>query len=89
MDVRFDADKLQELLRDFHTLTGMRLVIFDRSFTKWGEWDEELLTYDAEKDRLIGTRDYNGAHLSHKERFYRRLSATNEEMRIPVLVQEI
>ena len=65
------------------------LDIFDRSFTAWGEMDEELLTYDAAKDKLIGTRDYNGSYLSSKSRFYRRLPAENEEMRIPVLVEEI
>ena len=65
------------------------LDIFDRSFTKWGELNEELLTYDARKDRLIGTRDYNGNYLSNVNRFYRRLPATNEEMRIPVLIEEI
>ena len=65
------------------------LDIFDRSFTKWGELDEELLTYDARKDRLIGTRDYNGNYLSNVNRFYRRLPAANEEMHIPVLIEEI
>lgn len=65
------------------------LDIFDRSFTAWGEMDEELLTYDAAKDKLIGTRDYNGRYLSSKSRFYRRLPAANEEMRISVLVEEI
>lgn len=65
------------------------LDIFDRSFTSWGKLDEELLTYDAVKDKLIGTRDYNGRYLSSKSRFYRRLPAANEEMRIPVLVEEI
>ena len=65
------------------------LDIFDRSFTKWGELDEELLSYDARKDRLIGTRDYNGNYLSNVNRFYRRLPAANEEMRIPVLIEEI
>ena len=65
------------------------LDIFDRSFTAWGEMDEELLTYDAAKDKLIGARDYNGRYLSSKSRFYRRLPAENEEMRIPVLVEEI
>ena len=65
------------------------LDIFDRSFTAWGKLDEELLTYDAVKDKLIGIRDYNGRYLSSKSRFYRRLPAANEEMRIPVLVEEI
>ena len=65
------------------------LDIFDRSFSCWGKMDDELLTYDTAKDKLIGTLDYNGKYLSSKSRFYRRLLATNEEMRIPVLVEEI
>lgn len=65
------------------------LDIFDRSFAAWGEMDEELLTYDAAKDKLIGTKDYNGRYLSSKSRFYRRLPATSEELRIPVLIEEI
>ena len=65
------------------------LDIFDRSFTAWGKLDEELLTYNTVKDKLIGIRDYNGRYLSSKSRFYRHLPAANEEMRIPVLVEEI
>lgn len=65
------------------------LDIFDRSFTKWGKLDEELLTYDEDKDRLIGTQDYNGKYLTSVNRFYRRLPTTSEEMRIPILVEEI
>lgn len=65
------------------------LDIFDSSFTKWGELDDELLTYDKEKDRLVGTRDYNGNYLANVTRFYRRLPAASEEMRIPVLVGEL
>lgn len=63
------------------------LEIFDRSFASWGQRNE-LLSYKAD-DRLIGTRDYNGQYLSNKNRFYRRLPASSEEMRIPVLVEEI
>lgn len=65
------------------------LDIFDSSFTKWGKLDDELLTYDKEKDRLVGTRDYNGNYLANVTRFYRRLPAASEEMRIPVLVGEL
>ena len=65
------------------------LDIFDRSFTKWGKLDDELLTYDEDKDRLIGTQDYNGKYLTSVNRFYRRLPTTSEEMRIPILVEEI
>lgn len=65
------------------------LDIFDRSFTKWGKMDEELLSYNADKDRLIGTRDYNGKYLARINRFYRCLPVENEERRIPVLIEEI
>ncbi len=54
-----------------------------------GKLDEELLTYDEDKDRLIGTQDYNGKYLTSVNRFYRRLPTTSEEMRIPILVEEI
>lgn len=65
------------------------LDIFDRSFAAWGAMEQELLTYDAAQDKLIGTRDFNGKYLSNINRFYRRLPAASEEMRIPVLVEEI
>lgn len=85
-----DPEKWLEfsLQRNYRTDKHL-LDIFDHSFTAWGEMNEELLTYDAVKDKLIGTRDYNGDYLSSKNRFYRRLPAANEEMRIPVLVEEI
>ncbi len=65
------------------------LDIFNRSFTKWGKLDGELLAYDPSRDKLIGTRDYNGKYLSNISRFYRRLPAASEEQRIPVLIEEI
>jgi len=90
LGIEENRDKWLEfsLQRNYRTDKHL-LDIFDRSFTKWGELDEELLTYDAGKDRLIGTRDYNGNYLANKNRFYRRLPAASEEMRIPVLVEEI
>lgn len=65
------------------------LDIFDVSFSAWGKMDDELLSYDENKDKLIGTRDYNKDYLSNTSRFYRKLTATSEEMRIPVLAEEI
>lgn len=85
-----DPEKWLEFsLRRNYRTDKYLLDIFDRSFTAWGKLDKELLTYDAAKDRLVGMRDYNGGYLSSKSRFYRRLPAANEEMRIPVLVEEI
>ena len=80
---------LQFPLRRNYRTDKHLLDIFDRSFTAWGQMQEELLTYVPDNDRLIGTRDFNGSYLAKKDRFYRRLPATNEEMRIPVLVEEI
>lgn len=80
---------LQFPLRRNYRTDKHLLDIFDRSFTAWGQMQEELLTYVPNNDRLIGTRDFNGSYLAKKDRFYRRLPATNEEMRIPVLVEEI
>lgn len=90
LGIEENRDKWLEfsLQRNYRTDKHL-LDIFDRSFTKWGELDEELLTYDAGKDRLIGTRDYNGNYLANINRFYRRIPAASEEMRIPVLVEEI
>lgn len=65
------------------------LDIFDRSFSAWGGRDDKLLSYDANKDRLLGTKDFNGKYLSNINRFFRRISIVNESMRIPALVEEI
>lgn len=63
------------------------LDIFDSSFTSWGAYNE-LLTY-GKGDRLIGTKDYNGQYIDDVSRFYRCVPATSDEMRIPMLVEEI
>ncbi|MDD4510043.1 MAG: UvrD-helicase domain-containing protein [Oscillospiraceae bacterium] len=65
------------------------LDIFDLSFASWGARDDELLSYEVGKDKLIGTRDFNGKYLANKSRFFRRLPIANEELRIPILVEEI
>ena len=80
---------LQFPLRRNYRTDKHLLDIFDRSFTAWGQMEEELLTYVPDNDKLIGTRDFNGNYLDKKDRFYRRLPATSEELRIPVLVEEI
>ncbi|MBQ8514251.1 MAG: UvrD-helicase domain-containing protein [Ruminococcus sp.] len=76
------------LQRNYRTDTDL-LNLFDLSFSSWGARPDELLTYDASKDRLIGTRDYNGYISSCKERFFRKLSIENDALRIPALVEEI
>lgn len=80
---------LQFPLRRNYRTDKHLLDIFDQSFTAWGQMEEELLTYVPENDKLLGTRDFNGRYLAKKDRFYRRLPATSEELRIPVLVEEI
>lgn len=65
------------------------LSLFDRSFSKWESRPDELLTYDVAKDRLIGTQVYNKDYVSHIERFFRRISVANEDLRIPALADEI
>lgn len=90
LGIEENPDKWLEfsLQRNYRTDKHL-LDIFDRSFTKWGKLGDELLAYDEDKDRLIGTRDYNGKYLTNVNRFYRRLPTTSEEMRIPILVEEI
>lgn len=80
---------LQFPLRRNYRTDKHLLDIFDRSFTAWGQMEEELLTYVPDNDKLLGTRDFNGRYLAKKDRFYRRLPTTSEELRIPVLVEEI
>ena len=60
-----------------------------RVFSKWESRPDELLTYDVAKDRLIGTQVYNKDYVSHIERFFRRISVANEDLRIPALADEI
>jgi len=83
-----DAWKEYALQRNYRTDAHL-LEIFDKSFSIWGKRDDELLTYDVDEDRLIGTKDYNGDYLADKTRFFKCLTATNEGQRIPKLVEEI
>lgn len=76
------------LQRNYRTDSYL-LDIFDKSFSAWGARDDQLLTYERGQDQLIGTRDYNSYLVSDPRRFYRRLLAKNEELRIPVLIEEI
>lgn len=84
----------RELWQEFSLQRNYRtdrhlLELFDRSFTAWGSREEKLLPYDAPRDRLTGTLDYNGSYLAKKQRFYRQLTIDNENERIPALVDEI
>lgn len=83
-----DVWKEYSLQRNYRTDVHL-LEIFDKSFSIWGKREDELLTYDVDEDRLIGTKDYNGEYLADKTRFFKCLTATNESQRIPKLVKEI
>lgn len=83
-----DVWKEYSLQRNYRTDVHL-LEIFDKSFSIWGKREDELLTYDVDEDRLIGTKDYNGEYLADKTRFFKCLTATNESQRIPKLVEEI
>ena len=93
----FDQLKIEEhpeewlefsLQRNYRTDATL-LSLFDISFSKWAGRGDELLTYDAAKDRLIGTQEYNSDYVARKARFFRRVTAENDDMRIPVLAEEI
>lgn len=73
---------------NYRTDTSL-LEIFDKSFCIWGSRDDELLSYDADKDCLIGTKDYNGYVSSQLEKYYRGITVASDELRIPALVEEI
>ena len=93
----FDQLKINENSEDWLEFSLQRnyrtdktlLDLFELSFTNWGARQDGLLTYNKNKDRLIGTRDYNSYILPSKDRFFRKLSATNDDLRIPTLVEEI
>ena len=93
----FDQLKIREnpsawlefsLQRNYRTDTTL-LNLFDRSFSAWGIRQDELLVYDPQKDRLIGTRDYNSYILPNTDRFFKKLCVSDDELRIPRLVEEI
>ena len=76
------------LQRNYRTDATL-LDLFDLSFSKWGTRTEELLSYNPTSDRLIGTKDFNKKYASKKERFFRKVTVANDDLRIPALVQEI
>lgn len=76
------------LQRNYRTDATL-LSFFDVSFSQWAARGDDLLTYDAEHDRLIGTQEYNKDYLARKERFFRKIPVENDDMRIPALVEEI
>lgn len=93
----FDQLKIEEnpnawlefsLQRNYRTDSTL-LRIFDKSFSAWGSGDDELLTYDKNTDCLIGTKEYNSYLKATPNRFYKKITITGDEMRIPALVEEI
>ncbi len=43
--IKFDQDELKQLLKDFYTVTGIRIVVYDDSFQKLGEYPDIHSTY--------------------------------------------
>ena len=76
------------LQRNYRTDRDL-LDIFHASFAKWGARGDDLLAYSADKDRLLGTREYNSYLQTHKEKYYHCTSVRNEGGRIKALVDEI
>ena len=76
------------LQRNYRTDAAL-LNLFDRCFSSWGRRSDELLAYEPNQDRLIGTRDYNGPYKGHPERFFRQLTVASEKGRISTLIGEI
>ena len=86
------ADKNPEKWNEFvlkrNYRTDMQLLtLYDRSFTIWGNDDDELLPYQPTRDKLIGTKDYNAALAPSK--YYKRILIDNERYRFPALFEEI
>jgi len=89
LEIESDKKSWQEYQLQINYRTDSLLLdIFDKSFSQWGSTTEELFSYSA-PDRLIGIRNYNGYLVNNKNTFYRELQITDEELRIPTLVEEI
>lgn len=43
--IEFDQEELKQLLKDFYTVTGVRIVVYDDSFQKLGEYPDIHSTY--------------------------------------------
>jgi len=85
---------LQFSLRRNYRTDRRLLDLFDRSFSAWGARDDELLTYQRDSDRLIGSKDLNAyihemTQHAPQKRYYHHIAISNEGMRIPALIQEI
>lgn len=74
------------LQRNYRTDSRL-LSLFDRSFSSWGADAGGLLDYDSARDRLYGTRDYNGS--VEDSCFYRCIQIPRESGRMNALVEEI
>lgn len=77
------------LNKNFRTDTRL-LDLFDKSFSEWGRCQtdgEALLTYDRNRDRLIGTRQYNVGYDDF--RFYKAVHVAQESELMERLFQEV
>jgi superfamily I DNA/RNA helicase len=89
LNIESDKRSWQEYQLQINYRTDSLLLdIFHKSFSQWGSRTKELFSYSS-PDRLIGIRDYNGYLVNNKRTFYRELQISDEELRIPTLVEEI
>lgn len=63
------------------------LDIFDKSFRMWGQPDKQLLVYEPQRDRLIGTKNLNPG--LPQQQFYRPLHTLTDAGRMNALFDEI
>ncbi len=75
------------LKRNYRTDTKL-LNIFDKSFSSWGDRSDQLLTYEQDRDMLIGSRSFND-YINDPKKFYHHITIQYENERIPKLINEI
>ena len=75
------------LKRNYRTDTQL-LNAFDKSFSSWGAGSDQLLTYEQNRDRLIGSRNFN-VYIKNPKKYFTHIPIQNESERIPALIHEI
>lgn len=63
------------------------LDIFNKSFCVWGQPDKQLLVYEPQRDRLLGTKNMNSG--APPKQFYRQLRTLTDAGRMGTLFDEI
>ena len=75
------------LRRNYRTDTRL-LSAFDKSFSSWGVRSDQLLSFEPNQDKLIGSRSFND-YIKDPKKYYHHISIQNENERIPALIDEI